>query len=102
MTKVAKSAPKSLLELHELAARKIEADHEENRKKSVAKIKELTTAHNKKKLSKEEIKERMAEDLSSDSEKEDAGKTKGKADKPSFPNKNSVSNSKAENKRAQK
>ena len=55
--------------------------------------------HKKSKLSKEEVKSRMEEDLSSDDE--EGGKAGASKDKK-VANKNTVAKSKADNKRAQK
>ena len=64
----------------------------------MAKIKELTEMHKKTKLTKEEVKSRLEEELPSDEEK--GAKTAAKDKK--FVNKNTVAQSKADNKRAQK
>jgi hypothetical protein len=75
-----------LLDLHEHAAKKIKAEQKVNRDKSMAKIKELTEMHKKTKLTKEEVKSRLEEELPSDEEK--GAKTTAKDKK--FVNKNTV------------
>ena len=91
-------AGKSLLDLHEHAAKKIKAEQNKNREKSLAKIAELTEQHKKSKLTKEEVKQRMDEDLSADYDEEKGAGAAAKEKK--HVNKNTVAKSKADNKRA--
>ncbi len=95
-------AAKSLMDIHQHAANKIKAEQQQNREKSVAKIKQLTEQHKKSKLTEEEVKARAEEDLSSDEgvNAQEAGKQPRSANKKA--SKNAVAQSKAENKRAQK